>query len=85
MQLREQAAAMGADAVFLGNADDYPVGAVVNLPEPIRHSRAGAMGDLPGEASWQSLLWLVRAPHAKTTPSTDPSSPVSTGIAIAYQ
>ena len=84
-QLREQAAAMGADAVFLGNPHEYPVGAVINLPDSTRPIRAGAMVGSPFEASSPTLLRLVRAPRAKTTPSTNPRSMFSTGVAISYQ
>jgi hypothetical protein len=81
--LREQAAAMGADAVFLGNAHHFQVGAVFDLTGSTRHARGGATADLSCEPSLQARL--VRAPRGKTTPSsTNLRSMFPTGIAIAY-
>ena len=84
-QLREQAAAMGADAVFLGNPQVYPVGAVIDLPDSNRNAGAGGVVNSRVEASSPTLLRLARAPRGKTTPSTKPRKLFYTGVAICYQ
>jgi hypothetical protein len=83
--LREQAGAIGANAVFLGDPQMYPVGAVINPPDSTRHAREEAVVDTRFEASLRTLFRLVRAPRGKTTPSTNPRSISSTGVAISYQ